>query len=92
MVTDEKLFEKGVDIISSFSSIAQLGLSRKVALEGMVGECLKDHPTNQQSIVRFMVEFLQKYGESVKFVDLRNEEAANFCKSLAQQDLHFPYI
>lgn len=59
-----------------------------------VEEFLKEHPTNQQAIVGFMIDLM--LGLSSVRPDARNESAVNFCKKVVSlttpRDRAMPYI
>ena len=54
-------------------------------------ELLKEHLTNQQSVIRNIFSMLKIYAENAA-TDLRNEEAVKWAKKITEKPVHFPYI
>lgn len=59
-------------------------------------QILNDHPSLQQSIVRFFIEIMVAMSKHSQFTDPRNESAINFCHRIAQMrkdgDISLPMI
>jgi hypothetical protein len=81
--------KEGKDFANAFSKFVN-NMNRtpkKVAIEHM----LRDHPTLQQGMVRFFMEFME--GLSKQNGDLRNEASRDLAKKIMQiENRYLPFI
>lgn len=69
------------------------GCSGSAAVQGLLEGFVRQHRTLQQAIVSSFYDMLIEWrkGEESRYVDLRNQAAWNFAKSLDEMQ-HFPLI
>jgi len=76
--------ETAKDFAKEFSSYVNGGSMQTI--RETVELCLNDHPTLQQTMMRFCVEFIEQMAAK-NYGDLRNEASRKFAKAVIARDI-----
>lgn len=92
-------FDQGVALMKELGrALSGTGSMNAELVAGMLSEFAKEHPTNQQSIVRSLVTMLQNWvcdintGEVMPDHDPRREQSWQFAERLVRDDTSFIYM
>jgi len=69
-----------------------VGSSSQELVDNIVEELLKEHPTDQSSIIRNLQNVIITYGEKNNRADVRNISAVELGKNMKNNYIIIPYI